>query len=260
MESKKKTSRHQPNSPRTRSLVDIATDSIGRQIVEFSYPPNTLLPTESEIAASLGVGRNVVREATKILTSKGLLRITQGSGTKVQPEERWNYLDQQVINWAMESPNLRDGLIDELATLRFIVEPEVAALAAERASTTEVLRLFEAYEEMEKHCDSPEKSVEADILFHRRLFAAAHNKFLTALLQTVVAVLRANFLLAIKADYAMVGFLEEHRLVAEAVNDKDPQRARSIMQTLLENNKQHVIEMRQAIALKDRKRASAGGS
>lgn len=253
MENQKKKSKPPNTQPRSPSLVDVATDRIGRQIIQGTYPQNTLLPTESEIATSLGVGRNVVREATKILTSKGLLRITQGSGTTVQPEEGWNYLDQQVINWAMESTDMRDGLIDELATLRFIVEPEVAALAAERASTTEILRLFEAYEEMEKNRDIPEKAVEADILFHRRLFAAAHNKFLTALLRTVVAVLRANFVLAIKADYAIIEFLEEHRLVAEAVNNRDPDGARAIMQQLLNNNKQHLVEMRAAIASKNGK-------
>lgn len=256
MENPKKKQKLPNTQPRAPSLVDVATDRIGRQIIQGTYPQNTLLPTESEIAASLGVGRNVVREATKILTSKGLLRITQGSGTTVQPEEGWNYLDQQVISWAMESGELREGLIDELATLRFIVEPEVAALAAEQASTTEILRLFEAYEEMEKNRDIPEKAVEADILFHRRLFAAAHNKFLTALLRTVVAVLRANFALAIKADYAIIEFLEEHRLVAEAVNNRDPAGARAIMQQLLLNNKQNLIDMRAAIA-KNEKRATA---
>ena len=61
----------------------------------------------------------------------GLLHITQGSGTKVRPQDSWNCLDQRVIGWAMESDELRDGFIDELSTLRFIVEPEVAALAAE---------------------------------------------------------------------------------------------------------------------------------
>ena len=188
------------------------------------------------------------------------MRITQGSGTTVQPEEGWNYLDQQVINWAMESGDMRDGLIDELATLRFIVEPEVAALAAERASTTEILRLFEAYEEMEKNRHIPEKAVEADILFHRRLFAAAHNKFLTALLRTVVAVLRANFILAIKADYAIIEFLEEHRLVAEAINNRKPEDARAVMQQLLNNNKQHLVDMRAAIASKNGNSASAKGS
>lgn len=242
--------KNQQSSGQTRSpsLVEQTIDVLGRDIINGTYAPNESLPPEVEIARAIGVGRNVVREATKILTSVGLLRIAQGSGTKVQPVDQWNYLDQRVIGWAMDSDDLRDDLIDELSTLRLIVEPEVAAIAAQTASTTEILRLFEAFEEMEKNRDIPEQAVEADILFHRRLFAAAHNKFLTAILRTVVVVLRANFALAIKADYHIIEFLEEHRQVAEAINRRDPDAARAAMRLMLTNNEQHLIDMRKAVA------------
>lgn len=233
-------------SPRSPSLVDQTIDKLGRDIINGVYLPKASLPPEAEIARSIGVGRNVVREATKILTSKGLLRITQGSGTKVQEEVEWNYLDQRVIGWAMESDDLREDLIDELTTLRFINEPEVAALAARSATTTEILRLFEAYEEMEKYRHIPERAVEADILFHCRLFAAAHNKFLTAILRTVIVVLRANFEVAIRADHPIIEFLDEHRHVAEAINRRDPEGARAAMQILLKNNRRNLVDMRHA--------------
>ena len=101
---------------------------------------------------------------------------------------------------------------------------------------------------MEANKEIPERAVEADILFHRRMFAAAHNKFLSALLQTVVVVLRANFELAIKAQHEVIGFLEEHRLVAEAINDRDPDGARTCMRNLLRNNERHLTEMRAALS------------
>ena len=238
-------------SERTSPLVEQTIDTLGRLIVHGSFAPSTSLPAEGEIAKSTGVGRNVVREATKFLTSMGLLRIAQGSGTTVQPKENWNYLDRRVIQWAMESDNLRDGLIDELSTLRFIVEPEVAALAAEIATTTEILRIFEAYEEMEASKRVPERAVEADILFHRRLFAAAHNVFLATLLRTVVTIMRANFELSIRANREAIGFLDEHRLVAEAINNRNPLEARSCMQNLLRNNKKHLTEIRMEVASRE---------
>lgn len=108
----------------------------------------------------------------------------------------------------------RHWLIDELSTLRFIVEPVVAAFVVELTSATEKLRLFEAHEEMEANKDIPERAVDADILFHRRMLAIARNKFLSALLQTVVLVLRANVKRATKAQHEVIEFLEEHRLVA----------------------------------------------
>ena len=225
-------------------LVERTIDTLGRQIVQGRIRPGGPLPAEPEIARSVGVGRNVVREATKILSSMGLVRVTQGSGTTVQSQDQWNYFDRRVIEWAIESDHLRDGLIDDLNALRMIIEPEVAAMAARVATTTERLRLFEAYEEMERNKSIPEKAVAADILFHRRLFAAAHNKFLSTLLRAVVAVLRANFRLAISTDREVIEFLEEHRLVAEAVNDRNPKLARASMLTLIQNNQRQLAEMR----------------
>lgn len=227
-----------------QSLVGLSVDRLGSAIVHGEYHPGDLLPPEGEIARVCGVSRNVVREAMKILTTKGLLRVSRGSGTVVEPESEWNYFDQSVIAWTLQQESLRDQLVDELSTLRFIIEPEVAALAAESASTTEILRMFEAFEAMERHLRDPEQAVEADILFHRRLFEAAHNRLLMGMLRTVIAVLRSNFALAIKADHAIIAFLEEHRLVAEAINRRDPAAARAAMQNLLSNNKKNLEDMR----------------
>lgn len=245
-------------STRSPSLVDKAVDTLGRGVIRGDYEPGDLMPPEAEIASSLGISRNVAREAFKILASKGLVRIVQGSGTRIQSEEEWNYLDQQLIGWAMEADQLRDGLIDQLSQLRYIVEPEVAALAAEHASTTEILRLFEAQEAMERHRNEPELAVEADILFHRHLFAAAHNKFLNALLRTVIVILRANFSLAIKADYDIIKFLDEHRVVAEAIHRRDPDAARQAMRGLLDNNRTHLIDMRKTVSGAAKAKAERG--
>ncbi|MCP4385348.1 MAG: FadR family transcriptional regulator [Hyphomicrobiales bacterium] len=231
-----------------QSLVGLTVDRLGGAIIGGAHQPGDLLPPEGEIARVYGVSRNVVREAVKILAVNGLLRVSRGSGTVVEPTSEWNYLDQSVIAWMLQQDEQREQLVDELSTLRYIIEPEVAALAAESASTTEILRLFEAFEQMEEHLHEPEKAVEADILFHRRLFEAAHNRLLMGMLRTVVAVLRANFALAIKAEYAIIEFLEEHRVVAEAINRRDPAAARAAMQVLLRNNKKNLTDMRARVA------------
>lgn len=226
------------------SLVARTVDTLGRSIVQGGYPTDTLLPPEGEIGRLLGVGRNVVREAIKLLSAKGLVRVAQGAGTPVLPESEWDYFDQQVIGWSLESDLLRDRLVDELSAVRFVVEPAIAAMAAEGATTTEVLRLFEAYERMEAELGNRDREVEADILFHRRLFEASHNRLMMGFLRTVVAVLRSNFELAIKADHVIIRYLKEHRDVAEAVRRRDPDGAHAAMRELLLNNRNNLAEMR----------------
>lgn len=236
-----------------RTLVDRAIDHVGRAIVWGQYPPETTLPVEADIASELGVGRNVVREAIKVLSAKNLVRTDRGTGMTVLARSEWNFLDQDVIHWNMDHPNLRDELVDELSALRAIIEPQVAALAAKSATTVEILRLFEAYERMQT---APDKfaGVEADILFHRRLFEACHNKMLLSLMRTVFVVLRANFALAIEVDLQAAHYPDEHELVADAINRRNPDEAREIMTRLLHRNIENVAEMRR---VRDRKALAA---
>jgi DNA-binding FadR family transcriptional regulator len=68
-----------------RSLVAQALNTLGRAIARGDHQPGANLPTEPELALSLGVGRNVVREAVKILTSKQMLKTERRAGTTVLP-------------------------------------------------------------------------------------------------------------------------------------------------------------------------------
>ena len=133
--------------------------------------------------------------------------------------------------------------MDELSALRWIVEPEGAALAARSASAAQVLRLFEALDRMEGASDDS-TTIEADIVFHERLFEATRNRLLFSFMRTVEAVLRANFALSLRVKHDIPQFLAEHRGLAEAVRLHNPERARTIMRDLLSNNARHLAAMR----------------
>ncbi len=198
---------------------------------------------EETLAAHHAVGRNVMREAIKILAEKRLLRTERRAGTEVLPESDWNFLDHEVIAWTLEDAAARDRIVDELSALRAIVEPEVAALAARSASAGQVLRLFEAVERMEG-ASTESATIEADIAFHERLFDATQNRLLFSLMRTVEAVLQANFELALRVKHDIPQFLAEHRALAEAVRIRDAKQARAIMRDLLANNARHLASMR----------------
>jgi len=218
------------------SLTERVVRQIGTAIVRGDHPPDTALPVEPAIAAALGVSRNLVREAVKTLVGKGLLRTGRRAGTIVQPSAAWNLLDPDVLAWTLAAPALRDHLLAEIASLRSMIEPEVAALAASRASTVEILRLMEALEAMERHRDDPTSAVAADIGFHRCLFTASGHRLAMSLLPAFTVLLQANFDLAIQAQGAFDRNLAEHRAVALAIGAREPDRARAAMRRLLANN------------------------
>jgi DNA-binding FadR family transcriptional regulator len=225
------------------SLVDSTARQIGMAIVSGEFGTKKPLPIEAEIMKRYRVSRNVVREAVKTLVGKGLLRTVRRAGTFVEPKQAWNLLDADVLAWTMTSPPLRASLLGQLTQLRFMIEPEVAALAATHATTTEILRISEAYEAMEHNRFDAEKAVNADIDFHQRLFDAAHNDLIRSLLPAFVTLLRSNFELTIHSANGYIRNLEEHRLIAEAVRSRDPDQARRAMHNLLHNNQEDISKM-----------------
>src|SRR5258706_4310083 len=79
------------------SLHDQIVDALGRRIVGGRFGPNGTLPTESELAAELGVGRNALREAVEVLVSKGMVEVRTQNRTRIRPGEDLDLLDRDVI-------------------------------------------------------------------------------------------------------------------------------------------------------------------
>jgi DNA-binding FadR family transcriptional regulator len=230
--------------PGPGTLMERVAREIGSRIVGGAYPPGQQLPFEQNIATELGVGRNIVREAIKALVAKGLLKTVRRAGTTVQAKANWNLLDPDVLDWTVHSGGNRDALIAELTQLRRILEPEVAALAAQFASRTDCLRLFSAYEAMERHVNDPVHAIAADILFHERLFEATHNQLIQSLVKAFVVLLRTIFAVSIKNEGGFIRNLKEHLVVAEAIHAKDPEAARAAMRDLLGKNENDLLAIK----------------
>ena len=84
--------------PTARGQVTAVVDTLGRRISAGVYHEGETLPIEQELADSLGVGRNALREAVKVLSGKGMISTAPRSGTKVRLKDEWNMLDPDVLN------------------------------------------------------------------------------------------------------------------------------------------------------------------
>src|SRR6478609_3343053 len=119
-----------------RNLTHGLLEVLGRSIVVGDYQVRSF-PNEAELAKQYGVSRSVTREAVKMLTAKGLLGARPKQGTFVQPDENWNLLDTDVLRWLLDR-KLSIGLLRQFNELRIAVEPQAAALAADRAAPAQV--------------------------------------------------------------------------------------------------------------------------
>ena len=220
-----------PLPPRT--LQDTVLERLGRDIVKGRYGEGTFLPTEAELAAEFSVGRSTVREVVRVLVSKAMLEVRPRNGTRVRPRTEWRQLDRDLVRWTFaEGPD--PALLNDLIEVRRIVEPEAAALAAERAGAADLLAMESAYRAMEAALPGDLSAcVAADVAFHSALLCATGNTVLKEFETMIEAALGAAFQLSTTSVQSYTRTLSAHWAVYDAVRCRAPEAARAAMLDLL---------------------------
>jgi DNA-binding FadR family transcriptional regulator len=182
------------------------------------------------------VSRTALREAYRVLAAKALIVARPKVGTRVRPKADWNMLDADVLAWHIQAVPTED-FVSDLHTLRQMIEPPAAALAAlERASAT-IDRIAAAYADMERFKDGTGDLIAADLQFHLAILEASGNHFIGALGSLIHAALLATFKLSWEgAARIRDDRLSQHRAIFEAIRDGSPERAHDRMSDLLRDS------------------------
>lgn len=219
---------------RNKNLLGTALDRLGEAIVSGAYPPGTGMPPEPTLGEALGVSRTVVREAIKSLVAKGLVTTGPKVGTRVQPSERWNWFDPDVIAWQSKAGLSREFLRD-LQEMRRVVEPAGVRLAAERATAQDLAELEAAYEGMRLSIEQGGDYVTHDLAFHQGLLRACHNRMVVQMSKALGALLRTSFEISTTKPDGPAQSLPLHRAVLDAVIARDPPGAERAALTLIDS-------------------------
>ena len=212
-------------------LFEQVVQQLEAVIIDGGLQPGDRLPSERQLADSLGVSRTVIREAAKSLEQKGLLRVLTGSGTYV------TQVDPQTVSQSIGLLFRQTDLpIVHLSEVRRILEIEIAGLAAERATGTDLAAMEEALAGMDKAVadlevkeNSLEKFVAADLAFHNAMAQACHNPLVPLLLEPISELLLEIRRLASSAEGAPKDALGYHRRIIESVKAQHPARCRELM-------------------------------
>jgi DNA-binding FadR family transcriptional regulator len=207
-----------------RSLVDQALEQLRWRISEGRWAIGERLPTEPELAAELGISRNTVREAMRVLAFSGLIEIRQGDGSYLRsmtdPLGAMRALSHCTLEQAQET--------------RQILEVEAVGLAAVRRTEADLTALHEALKASAVlyHGDL-EAYISADLVFHKRLVDAAHNPALSELYQYFSAIVGAQLRQTLNISPRRQAVFDLHIALLEAVEHQDPERAKSLCRQLI---------------------------
>ncbi|MBB5702202.1 DNA-binding FadR family transcriptional regulator [Ochrobactrum daejeonense] len=216
--------------PRVKNGV---ISALALDICSDTFPPGSFLPRENDLCARYGVSRTVIREALKVLESKGLVRGRSRVGTIVCEHEEWNILDPQVIEWLGDRV-IELNLLDCVLEARRCIEPAAVIMAARKATTQEIADLEHAWQMMRDAESDLNAFTEADVLFHSCLFKASHNRIFRQLSHTISAALKYSLQtsneIADKRDEAVAA----HGNLVEALRMKDETRAIEAIKLVLD--------------------------
>lgn len=199
-------------------------DQISRSILRGDYQPGSKLPPEREIATQLGVSRTVVREALRSLEIMGLVESQVGGGSFVK-----EYSLDRVLDPIADYFSSDECLIDEIIETRLILEPEMAKLAAVRATDEDIAFIRKSLYQMEEEIRDGMSGINGDTAFHFAIGAAAHNSAMTKILSLIADLLHYTMKASLQAVPDQSVTLEGHRQILEALEKKDAELAGNLM-------------------------------
>ena len=226
------------------SLVHLITDDVGQAIVGGALTPGAVLD-ETSIAArpggARGAGRGAVREAVKMLEAKGLLEARPRRGTTVLPVDRWNLYDADVQAW-MRAGTPDRALLAELLQTRLAFEPAAASSAARLGDAARLEPIAAAHARMVAASEGGDDACDADLAFHAAILRASGNRFFAALVPLIDTALRHSIRITNAAHGSVVGDLDAHARVRDAVLGGDPDAAAAAMRALLSDVERTLAE------------------
>ncbi|HLX19439.1 MAG TPA: FadR/GntR family transcriptional regulator [Gaiellaceae bacterium] len=217
-----------PGRRRGAGVTDEAIDSIRELIASGQWGPGTRLPREADLAKQLGLSRNSLREAVRALSLARVLEVRQGDGTYVSSLEPGELLEPTLSATHL----LRGRTVLELFEVRRMLEPEAAAMAAQRADAEVIGALRRELDRMVAAGDRAEELVKADAAFHDVIARAPGNGVLQALLRSLsTSTVRARLWHGLADRGALDLARDEHARIYDAIaaGDADVARAATLL-------------------------------
>ncbi len=213
---------------KTKKIYEEIVDQLQELISTGTFNPGDKLPSERDMAQMLGVSRASVREAVVALQAMRILDVRPGEGTFVSASMNSEFIEPLALVLSME----RNPLF-QLMEVRRILEAEAAALAAQRATEEDRLKMVGVLNAMKATAERHEQGVEFDLYFHFAIAEATKNPFLRRIIKTLDNMMHQTFLVNRQEMYAnpktAERILREHQVILDAILAEDPVAARKGM-------------------------------
>ena len=226
----------------TGSISDELAKGLTHMIFNGDFPPNYMFPNENELCKQLGVGRNSLREAYKILEANGFITRSK-RGTFVSDRET-------VLRGMPIATALKLSKDAQTMEYRTIIEIGIAEYAAQRATEDNLENMRHYIEEMIGNSTIPEKRIYYDFMFHLELAKAGKNDLFITLMQPIREyMLHQNYIEVYKESikFRTPRAAAHHRNILQAIESQDSEGARKAMSTHMKDHYSYFENMKDTV-------------
>lgn len=222
-----------------RSAYQRVLDRVGAAIVSGELEAGSVISVDALVDLT-GASRSIVREATRVLASVGLLTARPKVGLRIADRRDWDALDSDIVRWRLDSPQ-RSEQIAELLDLRLAIEPAAAQSAARRRTDDQAAELIAAGEQLRAAASLRDGAAffDADARFHGLVTTASENRMFARLQSVLREALRERTPREPFTWDDAPADVDLHVALADAIDQRDPDGARDLMSLIVRGDRAH---------------------
>jgi GntR family transcriptional repressor for pyruvate dehydrogenase complex len=169
------------------SVAQTVMEQIKNALINKTLSPGDKLPTESEMCASMGVGKSSIREAIKMLSILGVIETRQGDGTYISSSVGGHSVNPLVYQLLIDY-----GTNNDIFELRSMFEPAYTIIALHKAAPEDIKQITNAFEAFKKKVGEHTQKADDDLDFHRAILEATHNPLIIRIGLTIMQLFSAS--------------------------------------------------------------------
>lgn len=204
-------------------------ESVIEQIMDLiknnELKPGDKLPPERELAEKLSISRGSLREAFRVLESRGLIKSKPGGGRFIREIRKNGYNSTENIILSLQKSSIL-----ELLEAREIFEVKIAEIAAQRATPEDIELIEQALNKMNEE-EEPKygKETESDTEFHLAIASASHNFVFINIIRLHLDLLKETREKTWKIPGRREEQQEEHQAIFKAIKEHNSKKAGEAM-------------------------------
>jgi GntR family transcriptional regulator, transcriptional repressor for pyruvate dehydrogenase complex len=236
-----------------RLLSQTVVEQIEQAIKDKILGPGMRLPSEMDLCKSFGVSRTAVREAIRMLSARGLVKIEKGKGMFVNTLSAAAVTDPLRLYLSM---NYEKVFVLDVIRARQAIEPSIAAVAAAQRTDDDILKLRQDVEELRNASEDYLQLAGLDMTFHLDIARASQNPLMPLIIDPIHRLMpEIKSSVYATVEHARESALEWHSRITERIVAADASGARDTMAEHLRIAEEHARQMLQAQSRKPKESA-----